>query len=77
MLVHADGASAEKNVGLLRRIIEEGSSRVFDVPWSEFIDLGRLEINTEGRLLLAKLRGNLARDPFGWVNQRDSFILHQ
>ena len=76
VLVHADGASAEENVGLLRRIIEEGSSRLFDVPWSEVIDVGRLEINAEGRLLLAKLRGGLARDPFGWLNQRDSFILH-
>ncbi len=76
-LVHADDTSAGENVGLLRRIIEEGSSTFFAAPWSDFIDVDTLEINAEGRLLLAKLRGDLASDPFEWWWTRDSLIIYE
>ncbi len=58
-LVHADGASAKENVGRLRGIIEEGSSTFYNAPWSDDIDVDSLEINAEGRLLIAKLRGDI------------------
>ena len=57
VLVHADDASAEENVGLLRRIIEEEGSVLYDISWSDYIDVERSEIHAEGRALLAKLRG--------------------
>ncbi|MCE2463882.1 MAG: hypothetical protein J4F46_08250, partial [Dehalococcoidia bacterium] len=63
VLVHADGDSAEENMGLLHRIIEEGSSALDDIPWSDLIDINSLEINAEGRLLLAKIRGSIAASP--------------
>ena len=77
VLVHADGASAEENGGLLRRRIEEGSSTVYGVPWSDQIDVDTLEIKAKGRLLLAKLRGGLAADPFNWMYFRDTLILYE
>ena len=75
VLVHADDTSAEENVGLLRRTIEEGSSTWYDAPWSDFTDVDRLEIDAEGRVLMAKLRGGgLAKNPFQWWEVRDSLI---
>ena len=56
-LVHADSQVAEGNVDLLRRRIEEGSSSVHETPWSDIIDIARLEITSEERLLLAKTQG--------------------
>ena len=55
-LVHAGGDSAEENVGLLRRRLEEGRSVRFDAPWSEFFEVDASGIEAEGRVLLAKLR---------------------
>ena len=76
VLVHADGASAEENAGLLRRRIEEGSS-TYNGLWSDNIDVGRLEINAEGGVLMAKLRGDLARGWLDWVYRRDGLILYE
>ena len=81
-LAHADGASAEENVGLLRRIIKEGSSSRYGTPWSDAIDVDSLEIKSEGSLLLAKLRGDIAAgggwlDWLNWVFRVDSLILHE
>ena len=59
VLVHADDASEEENVGLLRRIIEEEDSILGDISWSDYIDVERSEIHAEGRVLLAKLRGRV------------------
>ena len=72
-LVHADDASAEENVGLLHRRIEEGSSFFWRIPWSDVIDVGRLEIKAEGLLLLAKLRG-FARSWSDWLLSLDPLI---
>ena len=75
VLVHADDASAEENVGLLHRIIEEEGSVLYDISWSDYIDVERSEIHAEGRALLAKLRGALHW--LRWVLQRDSLILYE
>ena len=77
VLVHADDASAEENVGLLRRIIEEEGSVLYDISWSDYIDVERSEIHAEGRVLLAKLRGPQALHWLRWVLQRDSLILYE
>ena len=77
VLVHADDASAEENVGLLRRIIEEEGSMIHDISWSDYIDVERSEIHAEGRVLRAKLRGGFANNWLDWVNQRDSLILYE
>ncbi len=77
VLVHADDASAEENVGLLRRIIEEEGSVLYDALWSDYIDVERSETHAEGRVLLAKLRGGFANNWRDWVIQRDGLILHE
>ncbi len=77
VLVHAADASAEENVGLLRRIIEEEGSVLGDTLWSDYIDVGRSEIHAEGRVLRAKLRGGFANNWRDWVIQRDGLILHE
>ena len=77
VLVHADDASAEENVGLLRRIIKEEGSVLYDALWSDYIDVERSEIHAEGRVLLAKLRGGFANNWRDWVIQRDGLILHE
>ncbi len=76
-LVHADDTSAEENVGLLRRRIEEGSSFLDNTPWSDYIDVDRLEINAEGRLLLAKLRGGIVPRWILWIYEGDPLILYE
>ncbi len=55
-LVHTNTASAEENVELLRRRIEEGGG-YFSGPesWSSAVDIDSSEIRSEGRMLLAKL----------------------
>lgn len=77
VLVHADDASAEKNAGLLLKRIQEGSSTLYDDPWSDSIDVDSLEINADGRLLLAKARGRIAANPLSWVFSRDALILYE
>ncbi len=77
VLVHADDASSEENVGLLRRIIEEEGSVLYDALWSDYIDVERSEIHAEGRVLLAKLRGGFANNWRDCVIQRDGLILHE
>ena len=78
VLVHADDASAEENVGLLRRIIEEEvrSLRTRDL-WSDYIDVERSEIHTEGRALLAKFRGRFASSWYSWLISGDGLILYE
>ena len=75
-LVHANSGLAEENVELLRRRIEEGSSSAFQAPWSDIIDVASLEIRSEGRLLLAKLRGEISINFSTWVSWRDNLIVH-
>ena len=75
VLVHADGGSAEENVTLLRQRIDEGTGAVYSDPWSKSID--EAEINADGRLLIAKIRGRVAISPYEWVINRDNLILHE
>ena len=80
-LLHSDDVLPEENVGLLRRRIEEGTSigNLVPgnlVPWSELIDVDTLEIQAEGPLLLAKLRG-FAPLWMTWVDQRDTLITYE
>ncbi len=77
VLVHAHDASAEENVGLLRRIIEEEGSVLYDILWSDYINVERSEIHAAGRVLRAKLRGRFASQWLYWVLQRDSLILYE
>ena len=76
-LVHADPASTEENVGLLRQKIEEGKSLFSGVPWSELVELDSSLIHAEGRVLTAKLRGDMFRHWLDWVFQRDGLIMHE
>jgi hypothetical protein len=76
-LVHAGGDSAEENVGRLHRIIEEGSSAFFGNPWSDQIDVETLEIKSDERLLLGKLRTKSARFWLDWIFGADILILHE
>ncbi len=75
-LVHADSRPAEENVDLLRRRIEEGSSSNHPTPWSDQIDVASLEIRSEDRLLLAKLRGPISRTYTELLMFRDNLIVH-
>lgn len=76
-LVHADDASAEENAGLLGRKIGEGTSLYAGLPWSESIDIETSEVRAEGRVLTAKLRGDMFRYWLDWVIQRDGLIMHE
>ena len=75
-LVHADSRPAEENVDLLRRRIEKGSSSIHQTPWSDQIDVASLEIQSEDRLLLAKLRGPISRSYLDLLTFRDNLIVH-
>ena len=74
-LVHADGKSAEDNTGRLRQRIEEGTGALYGDSWSEVLD--DADINFEGRLLLAKIRGRTSLSPYDWVYHRDNLIIHE
>ena len=76
-LVHADEVSAKENVGRLRGRMEEGIGSFHQTPWSETIDVDGSEIWSEGRLLLAKLRGRISLSPFNWVFSRENLIVHE
>ena len=78
VLVHGDKASAEENQVLLRRRIQETSSLLSWQnwqPWRERVD--RIEIRTEGRVLLAKLHGDVVRERFGYVSDWDALLLYE
>ena len=85
MLVHADEVSAADNVQLLERRIAQGTRGYLGIwanyqhlgPWTERVDLQRSEIRSEGRLLSAKLRGEIALSPFRWVFEIENLIVHE
>ena len=74
-LVHADAETAEDNVDLLRRRIKETSSVVTLQPWRDRID--SMEIRAEGRVLLARLYGDIGRAWQSWLIQGDPMLLHE
>ena len=75
VLVHADGASAEENTGLLRQRILETTSLLTGQPRTELVS--RMEIRAEGRVLLAKLYGGIVAQWFDWVRYRDPLLVHE
>lgn len=75
VLVHAGPEAASENRGLLRRRIEETSSLATNEPWTRLVD--SVESRAEGRVLLAKLRGRIARAWLDWVYRQDPLILHE
>ena len=54
-LVHSDEQSAAENVKLLRQRIAGTNALLSDFPWSDLIE--EADIWTDGRVLMAKLRG--------------------
>ena len=56
VLVHDDARAASRNLDLLQRRIDQGNSLRGSTPWREFFN--QTEIHTDGRVLLAKLRGD-------------------
>ncbi len=76
VLVHDDAKSAKTNVGLLQQRIGEGTSLRTSEPWREFVD--EAAIRAEGRVLLAKLRGErIAANWLTWYFMRDPLIPHK
>ena len=78
VLVHPDATTAEENAELLRTRIAEGHQG-FGVrtSWTERVDIYNSEIRSEERLLLAKLRGPIARRPVGWVINEENLIISE
>ncbi len=70
-LVHQNPELASENVSRLRTRIEQTSSLYTSVPWRDNVEA--TEIRTEGRVLLAKLRGD--RIAFMW--QDISLLVHE
>ena len=76
VLVHADASAARDNVGLLRQLVLERASLFTRQPWTEMIE--EVEARSQGRVFLAKLRGERAANL--WLNvviRRDSLLLHR
>ena len=76
-LVHADEAGARENVELLKDRIAGATSALEHKLWSQTIDIQGSEIWSEGKLLLAKLRGPIALRPFRWVGEFENLIVHE
>ena len=73
-LVHGSAETAEENVNMLLRRINEASSVLTRQPWSEMVD--KASVRAEGRVLLAKLHGRIAGAWAGMVFQRDTLFAH-
>ena len=74
-LVHPNAETAVENVTLLRRRVNESSSFMTRQPWAEMID--HVEVRAEGRVLLGKFRGRIARSWIAVVFNRDSLLFHE
>ncbi len=74
-LVHGDDESAEANVDLLRQRIMETSSLYDSRPWRGRVD--SMEIRAEGRVLLARLYGDMSRARPALFVQRDNLLIHE
>ena len=75
VLAHSNASDADENVALLQERIREGVRIVYDEPWSD--DIEDASVTTDGLLLLAKLRGRIARSPMVWVLENENLILHE
>ena len=73
-LVHAHPETAEENVTLLLRRINEASSLLTRQLWAEMVD--KTAVRAEGRVLFAKLHGRIASVWGEIVFRRDSLFAH-
>ena len=74
VLVHRKGRDADKNVELLRGRINKSIQILYNEPWSDSID--EAAIYADGRLLLAKMWGRVARAP-GSMTINGNLLLHE
>ena len=74
-LVHSDAETAEENVTLLLRRINEADSFYTRQPWAQMVD--KTKVRTEGLVLFAKLHGRIARAWLEIVFRRDSLLFHE
>lgn len=76
VLVHEDEAAARSNVTLLRRRVKETASLLTGQPWGERVQ--EVEVRYQGRVLLAKLRGERAITLWpDFIYQHDPLLLHK
>ena len=73
-LVHANAETAAENVIRLPQRINETSSFMTRMPWAQLVD--KVDVRADGRVLLAKLHGRIARFWFAIVFNRDSLLVH-
>ena len=74
-LVHANEALAAENAVLLRQLIEKADSLSYHAAWVEMVQV--LEIRAEGRVLLAKVSGEIISTWARWIIQVDTLLLHE
>lgn len=74
ILAHEDGETASKNVALLRRRIEETSSRS-GIPWTSKISSA--SITSHDQVLTAKLYGDISKIWYDWYFRPDPLVLHE
>jgi hypothetical protein len=72
VLVHAEEELARENAALLQQRIEGTVNLARSTPWRETVDIERMEIRTEGRLLVARLP---LQEDAGYT--LDGLLLHQ
>ena len=75
VLVHPDSGSADDNVELLQGRIEGSISTFYKTPRADEVD--GTEIMSKGQLLLAEIRGYIAKYPTTWVSLNDNLMLHE
>ncbi|MFC1932514.1 hypothetical protein ACFLXU_02645 [Chloroflexota bacterium] len=75
VLVHTDSEAARQNVRLLEQRLKEAPSAYTGEVWINQIE--DMEIKSQGRLTLAKLYGDIARNWFGFYEEYDPLLLHK
>ena len=78
VLVHGNDSAARANVGLLRQRIQESVSLQTGQPWVGSLGIEEVEVRSQGRVLLTKLRGErVANNWLNFVFMSDPLLLHQ
>jgi len=76
VLVHADADSATQNANLLPERIA-ATQPVLPEDYTVADGVDKLESHTEGRILLAKLRGDIAFHWLQFVFRADPILVHE
>ena len=77
VLVHSQPDLAAENAVLLPERFEQTQSFWYRQPWPRALDVDSVETRAEGRLLLARLRGeDIGRSWYNWVIHLDPLPLH-